>query len=104
MLTTGGRARRIPERTCIACRRKRAKGELARIVRTSDGGVEIDLLGKKAGRGAYLCRVRECWVTGLKRRAIQRGLKAEISEEQLSQLLVFGETLPSSVSGQDEGA
>jgi predicted RNA-binding protein YlxR (DUF448 family) len=104
MSTAGSRAKRIPERTCIACRRKRAKGELTRIVRTADGGVEVDLRGKKAGRGAYLCRVRECWVTGLKRRAIQRGLKAEIGEEQLSQLLVFGEALPTSVSAQDKGA
>ena len=33
-----------------------------RIVRTPNGAVEIDLTGKKPGRGAYLCRQRvECW-------------------------------------------
>jgi len=104
MLRTGRRTKHIPERSCLACRRKKAKCELTRIVRTAEGGVEIDPRGKKAGRGAYLCRVRECWVTGLKRRTIERALKSEISGEQLSQLLAYGETLPTSVGGQDEGA
>ncbi len=104
MTLTGRGTKRIPERTCIACRRKKAQNELTRIVRMADGGVEIDLRGKMAGRGAYLCKVRECWVAGLKRGAIQRALKAEIGDQQLSQLLAFGETLATSVNGRDEGA
>ena len=51
----------IPQRTCIACRTVRGKRELVRIVHTEANRVEADATGKKAGRGAYLCRQRECW-------------------------------------------
>ena len=34
----------IPERTCLACRQKKAKQDLIRLVRTSDGRVEVDNL------------------------------------------------------------
>ncbi len=104
MSAIGRHTKRIPERTCIACRRKKAKGELTRVVRTADGRVEVDPSGKKAGRGAYLCGVRECWEAGLTQKAVQRGLKVEIGGQQLSQLLAFGETLPARVSGRDDGA
>jgi len=46
--------RKIPMRTCLITREKCEKKDLVRIVRTPDGLVEIDLSGKKNGRGAYL--------------------------------------------------
>ena len=45
----------------MACHKVKDKQELIRLVRVSDGSVEVDTSGKKAGRGAYLCRVEECW-------------------------------------------
>ena len=50
------RQRHIPQRTCVGCRTTTAKRQFVRIVRTAAGRVEVDLTGKKAGRGAYLCR------------------------------------------------
>lgn len=94
MGTGKSRTKHVPERSCIACRRKRAKWELIRIVRTADGGVEIDPRGKKAGRGAYLCKLRECWEAGLKRKRVERALRSQITAERLSELLAFGDTLP----------
>ena len=91
---TETRAKHVPERSCIACRRKRAKWELIRIVRTADGDVEIDHRGKKAGRGAYLCKLQECWQTGLKGKRVERALRSRIAEQRLSELLAFGDTLP----------
>ena len=44
--------RHIPQRTCIACRKTGAKRELVRLVCDTEGGVDIDLTGKKSGRGA----------------------------------------------------
>jgi len=84
----------VPERTCIACREKRPKWELVRVVRTPQGGVEIDPRGKKAGRGAYLCRRRECWEIGLKRKRLQSALKSEIVSEQRTELITFSNALP----------
>jgi len=88
------RPKHAPERTCIACRGKRPKWELVRVVRTPQGGLEIDPRGKKAGRGAYLCRRQECWEIGLKRRRLQHALKAEIVSEQHAELIAYGKALP----------
>ncbi|MBI2298071.1 MAG: DUF448 domain-containing protein, partial [Armatimonadetes bacterium] len=40
------RARHVPERTCVACRRQRPKRELVRVVRGPDGRVSLDETGK----------------------------------------------------------
>ncbi len=88
----------IPQRTCIACRTMRAKRELLRIVRTTEQHVEPDLTGKKSGRGAYLCRQRDCWETALEQRGrLEQALKLEtpISQADLAQLREFAATLPS---------
>src|SRR5947209_1216587 len=71
----GPRPKHVPVRTCIACRTSDAKRGLIRLVRTPEGSVEIDETGKKAGRGAYLCRVRECWEIGLAKKALDNALK-----------------------------
>ena len=44
----------VPIRMCVACRRRRPKGELLRILVTEEGFV-IDPSGKRPGRGAYVC-------------------------------------------------
>ena len=84
--------RHIPERTCVACRSLRPKREMVRVVRTADGAVEIDPTGKKSGRGAYLCRLAECWQLALRRRALDRALKAEMSVAEREALAAFGAT------------
>jgi predicted RNA-binding protein YlxR (DUF448 family) len=90
----GPRPRKIPQRTCISCRSVRAKRDLVRIVRTPEGEVVVDLTGKKNGRGAYLCRQRVCWETGLKRGAIERALKQAVPEENRGALAAFAANLP----------
>ena len=45
-----------PERTCMACNEQKEKQELLRIVRSKEGIIEVDLTGKKSGRGAYICK------------------------------------------------
>ena len=41
------KVKKIPERTCVVTHEKFPKKELLRIVRTPEGVVEIDLVGKK---------------------------------------------------------
>ncbi len=88
------RPKHVPERTCIACRSHDAKRSLVKIVRTPQGTVELDETGKKNGRGAYLCRTRECWEIGLSRKALDNALKTQIDPENRAQLRSFGEKLP----------
>ncbi|MBE0480095.1 MAG: YlxR family protein [Dehalococcoidia bacterium] len=95
------RGKHVPERTCIVCRQKRRKWELIRIVRNQAGDVEIDLRGKKAGRGAYLCRVRDCWQIGLRKKKIGHALKIEIAPEQYAELEEFGAKLPLSIEDSE---
>lgn len=87
------RARRIPQRTCVGCRRIRPKRALVRIVRLPAGGVEVDPTGKKSGRGAYLCSDQTCWEAALEKRGLDRALKVALSPEERVRLLEYGRTL-----------
>jgi len=80
------RRKHIPFRTCIACRQKRPKRELLRVVRTPEGSITIDPQGKLSGRGAYLCPSRECWEVALDPGKLGRALKCQISAEELANL------------------
>lgn len=97
------RPRRVPERTCIACRRGDAKRQLVRLVRNVSGGVEIDLTGKKPGRGAYLCRDQACWLTALKRRSIEHSLKTTLTADDRAGIESFVATLTQAPAQSPEG-
>lgn len=53
------RPRLGPERTCLACRTRFAKGELLRFV-VRAGVLAVDQTGQLPGRGAYCCRREGC--------------------------------------------
>jgi uncharacterized protein len=95
--TKGPRPKRVPQRTCIACRRTDAKRGLMRLVRGVDGHVVLDSTGKRAGRGAYLCHDPACWEQALKRRGLERALRIDVllpedqaALEQIGHSLVGG--------------
>jgi predicted RNA-binding protein YlxR (DUF448 family) len=90
------RRKHVPQRTCVACRTARPKRELVRIVRTPEGTVMVDETGKRSGRGAYLCRQRDCWETALARRQLERALKVTLTAEAEAQLQEYAARLPQS--------
>lgn len=75
-----------PQRTCVSCRITSAKQEFVRAVRTPEGTVEIDLTGKRAGRGAYVCARRACWEEALKKGRLERALHTTISTREREEL------------------
>jgi len=90
----GARAKHVPQRTCIACRRADAKRGLIRLVRTPEGRVEVDPTGKRNGRGAYLCHDPACWDAALKRRALERALRTDpIAPDNQHDLLTYSHGL-----------
>lgn len=89
--------RRLPQRTCIACRSTSGKREFIRIVRTPSGSVEVDLTGKKAGRGAYLCPRVECWQQGLKKGRLESALRTKLSPDDRLRLSEFAASLQDAV-------
>ncbi|MBI4286139.1 MAG: YlxR family protein [Chloroflexi bacterium] len=97
-------ARHVPQRTCIACGRVRPKRELARLVHTPESGVEIDTTGKRAGRGAYLCKAIECWHNGLKGHRLEHTLRTRLSLENREKLIKYGKTIEKPDSNQDNQA
>lgn len=91
----GGQPRKhVPIRTCVACRQTGNKRELVRLVRTPDAGVLVDITGKRAGRGAYLCRNRVCWEQALRSQRLSQALKATLTTEEMGALQAFAATLP----------
>lgn len=70
-----------PERTCIVCNIQNEKKELLRIVKSKEGIIEVDLSGKKNGRGAYICKKEECLNKLIKTKKLEKAFKQEISEE-----------------------
>lgn len=91
--------RRVPQRTCVACKSVRAKRDLIRVVRTVDGQVVLDATGKKSGRGAYLCRQQSCWELGLKKGVLERALKQNVPPECRPDLEAFAAGLPEQLVG-----
>ena len=64
----------IPVRTCLACMRKKPKGELVRLgLDPESGRVLIDAKGTMEGRGGYACR--ECLPDLRLNRRIQRAFR-----------------------------
>ena len=91
--TSVRRIKHVPQRTCVACRKVRDKRELVRLVRVSDESVEVDVSGKKPGRGAYLCPARECWELCLKGGRLEHSLRTKLAQDNREQLIRFGRDL-----------
>ena len=67
-----------PERTCIVCKTQKEKKDLLRIVKSKEGTIEVDLTGKKNGRGAYICKNEECLNKLIKTKKLEKVFENEI--------------------------
>ena len=59
----------------------KSKNNLLRVLRTPEDEILLDATGRKNGRGAYLCISSECLAKAKKKKALERSLKAEISND-----------------------
>ena len=78
--------KKIPMRQCAACREKKEKYALARVVRTPSGEVLYDAKGKVSGRGAYICKDLKCLEKAVKSRALARALECDLPDEAFAEL------------------
>lgn len=78
--------KKIPQRQCMGCRERKAKRDLIRVVRGTDGVVMLDFSGKVNGRGAYICPHPECLQKVRKSKALDRSLETEIPEQVYARL------------------
>lgn len=79
---TDERARHVPQRTCVGCRRTRPKAQLLRMAATPDT-IRLDRRQRLPGRGAYVCPDPRCVAAAARRdgRAVQRALRTRRSDQ-----------------------
>lgn len=78
--------KKIPIRRCVGCGEGKPKKELVRVVRTAEGEISLDATGRKAGRGAYICRSAECLAKAEKRKSLNRAFETAVAPEVYAQL------------------
>jgi len=72
--------RKLPLRKCLGCGEVKDKRELVRVVKSPDGEISLDLTGKKAGRGAYICPDASCLNKARKAKRIDRAFECTVPE------------------------
>ena len=72
--------KKIPQRQCMGCRERKAKRDMIRVVRCTDGSVCLDFSGKLNGRGAYVCPDPECLKKAQKAKSLERSLEVAIEQ------------------------
>lgn len=85
------RQKKVPMRMCSGCMEMKPKKELIRVVKapkkpdengkTKEADISLDLTGKKAGRGAYLCKDTECLKKAQKARRFEKAFSCKIPED-----------------------
>ncbi|NLY66347.1 MAG: YlxR family protein [Tissierellia bacterium] len=80
------RKKKIPMRKCVACNENKPKKELIRVVRNTEGVVQVDLTGRVNGRGAYICPDLDCLEQVKKSKRLSKTLEIEVPDEIFDQL------------------
>lgn len=78
--------KKIPLRKCTGCGEMKPKKELVRIVKSPEGEIELDLTGRKAGRGAYICRDASCLKTARKAKRLEKAFSCSIPDSVYDEL------------------
>jgi uncharacterized protein len=79
--------KKIPLRQCVGCSEMKSKKEMIRILKTAEGNdIVLDVTGKKNGRGAYICKSKECLKKAIKNKGLERSIKMSIPEEVYNSL------------------
>ena len=81
------KTRKIPMRMCVGCRDMKEKRSLLRIVKNAEGAISFDRVGKAPGRGAYICKSRDCLDKAMKQRQLERALETKIEAAVFEQLM-----------------
>lgn len=79
-------AKKNPMRQCIGCGEMKSKSSMLRVLKTAEGEMLLDATGKKNGRGAYLCKSKECLQKARKNKGLERSFQMKIPDEIYEQL------------------
>ena len=73
--------RKIPTRRCTGCGEHFPKNTLIRVLRTPEGEIVLDLVGKRSGRGAYICKTASCLKKARRAKRLEASLECSIPDE-----------------------
>ena len=74
-------------RLCLATNQAFPKKEMFRVVRTPEGEVKLDLVGKMNGRGAYISKSKEAIELAKTKKILEKKLEIAIPDEIYEELL-----------------
>ena len=80
------KVKKIPQRLCVGCQEMKPKKQMLRIVRTPDELIAVDLTGKRAGRGAYICQEPDCLKLAKKGKRLEKAFKTSISQNVYTEI------------------
>jgi predicted RNA-binding protein YlxR (DUF448 family) len=78
--------RKIPMRTCIACKANKPKKELVRVVKSGEE-IKLDRTGKLNGRGAYICDDIECAKKLKKGKLLNKAFSCQVSDQVYDRIM-----------------
>jgi predicted RNA-binding protein YlxR (DUF448 family) len=73
--------KKTPMRMCLSCGEAFQKRELIRVVKTPEGEIKIDTVGKMNGRGAYICKQLSCLKKARRGGRIDKSLECVIPDQ-----------------------
>ncbi len=74
-------------RTCVGCGDAKLKKELLRLIRSPDGDLVVDWKANLGGRGAHVCPSRSCIARAIKKRGLDRAMKAQVNYPPVDDLV-----------------
>ena len=78
--------KKTPMRKCSGCGEMKDKKEMIRVIRNDEGKLELDMTGRKNGRGAYICNDIECLRKARKNKGLERSFKMPVPPEVYEQI------------------
>ncbi len=78
------------ERRCVACRSAKQQNEMIRFAKIN-GNIVLDAKNNLGGRGAYVCRAKDCLALTIKKKLLNRAFKMNVDNSVYEKLLEYGE-------------
>lgn len=95
------RLRHTPQRTCVGCGERDAPGQMLRFGQNGAGGLAL-VADPISGRTAYLHRATECRAGLVKRRTVNRSLRAGVAADEKARFVQDIEATIESGAPQEE--
>lgn len=83
------KTKKIPQRKCVVCGQIKDKNDLLRIVKNKEEGIIVDESGRKNGRGAYICKTKECLEKAKKTNKLAKVFKTEVNNDLYEEISAY---------------